>query len=93
MSFPYLLFFYNFFSGGDPMRDKDMKFRLGRYRKYADFYDDGDGDWLWLDINIGHKGHEQNNVELNKVDDPYTVNAFSISKEFGFGMIPAPIEV
>ncbi|KAK8397835.1 hypothetical protein O3P69_004559 [Scylla paramamosain] len=76
----------------DPMRDKDLKFRLGRYRKYADFYDDGDGDWLWLDINIGHKGHEQNNIELNKVDDPYTVNAFSISKEFGFGMISAPIE-
>ena len=32
-------------------------------------------------------------IELNKVDDPYIVNAFSISPEHGFGLIPKPIEV
>ena len=37
------------------MRDKDLEFRITRYRKFADYYDDGDGDWLWLDINIGKK--------------------------------------
>lgn len=41
----------------------------------------------------GHKGHEQNKIELPKVDDPYMINAFTISKEHGFGMIEAPIEV
>ncbi|XP_050713228.1 CD109 antigen-like isoform X2 [Eriocheir sinensis] len=76
----------------DPMRDKDANFRINRYRRFSDFFDEGDGDWLWLDFNIGHKGHEQNKIELPKVDDPYMINAFTISKEHGFGMIEAPIE-
>ena len=48
-------FSFYFSAGSDPMRDKDLEFRLNRYRKYADFFDDGDGDWLWQDINIGKR--------------------------------------
>ncbi|XP_047481542.1 CD109 antigen-like [Penaeus chinensis] len=74
----------------DPLEDKEEDFRIHRYQKFSDFFDAEDGDWLWLDINIGHKGHEQNLVEMPKVDDPYVLNAFSVSKEFGFGLVPAP---
>lgn len=35
------------------MRDKDLNFRINRYRRFSDFFDEGDGDWMWLDINIG----------------------------------------
>ncbi|ROT83360.1 hypothetical protein C7M84_023454 [Penaeus vannamei] len=74
----------------DPLEDREEDFRIHRYQKFSDFFDAEDGDWLWLDINIGHKGHEQNLVEMPKVDDPYVLNAFSVSKEFGFGLAPAP---
>lgn len=30
-----------------------MKWRIERYVKFSDFFDTEDGDWLWLDINIG----------------------------------------
>ncbi|KAG0724718.1 CD109 antigen [Chionoecetes opilio] len=77
---------------GDKLADTEVDFRIHRYVKFSDFFDTEDGDWLWLDINIGHKGHEQNNIELPKVDDPYVLNAFSVSKEFGFGLIEMPQE-
>ncbi|XP_069938701.1 CD109 antigen [Cherax quadricarinatus] len=76
----------------DPLEDKELDFRIHRYIKFSDFFDTEDGDWLWLDINIGHKGHEQNDIELPKVDDPYVLNAFSVSKEFGFGLIDYPLK-
>lgn len=38
----------------------------------------------------GHKGHEQSTLELPKVNDPYVLNAFSVSKEYGFGLVEAP---
>ncbi|KAK8389963.1 hypothetical protein O3P69_012881 [Scylla paramamosain] len=76
---------------GDPLADTEVDFRIHRYVKFSDFFDTEDGDWLWLDINIGHKGHEQNNIELPKVDDPYVLNAFSVSKEYGFGLIDSPL--
>ncbi|XP_063601843.1 CD109 antigen-like [Penaeus indicus] len=74
----------------DPLEDREEDFRIHRYQKFSDFFDAEDGDWLWLDINIGHKGHEQNLVEMPKVDDPYVLNAFSVSKEYGFGLAPVP---
>ncbi|XP_042213472.1 CD109 antigen-like [Homarus americanus] len=76
----------------DPLEDRELDYRIHRYVKFSDFFDAEDGDWLWLDMNIGHKGHEQNNIELPKVDDPYVLNAFSVSKEFGFGLIDTPQE-
>ncbi|XP_076046263.1 CD109 antigen-like [Oratosquilla oratoria] len=76
----------------DPLEDKEMSFRVHQFERFGDLFDAEDGDWLWLDVNIGHKGHEQNFVELNKVDDPYILNGFSISKEHGFGLVPAPQE-
>lgn len=30
-----------------------MEWRIHRYIKFSDFFDTEDGDWLWLDINIG----------------------------------------
>lgn len=46
-------FLITFPPGDDPLRDKDISFRINRYRRFSDFFDEGDGDWLWLDINIG----------------------------------------
>ncbi|XP_050698378.1 CD109 antigen-like isoform X1 [Eriocheir sinensis] len=75
----------------DPLEDTEVEWRIERYVKFSDFFDTEDGDWLWLDMNIGHKGHEQNHIELPKVDDPYVLNAFSMSRKFGFGLIDEPL--
>lgn len=40
-------------SGLDPLEDREEDFRIHRYQKFSDFFDAEDGDWLWLDINIG----------------------------------------
>lgn len=70
----------------------DVEFRVHQFLWFADLFDPEDGDWNWIDYNIGYKGHEMTTIELNKVNDPYIVNAFSISAEHGFGLIPKPFE-
>ncbi|XP_068210039.1 CD109 antigen-like [Palaemon carinicauda] len=75
----------------DPLADNEVNWRLDRYQHFSDFFDTEDGDWLWINQNIGYKGHEQTTIELPKVDDPYVLNAFSVSKEHGFGLIPEPM--
>ena len=77
----------------NPLEDINKHFRIHQFERFADFFDAEDGDWMWFDTNIGYKGHEQTTLELPKVDDPYIINAFSVSKEHGFGLIPAPQEV
>ncbi|KAK7085756.1 hypothetical protein SK128_008452, partial [Halocaridina rubra] len=74
----------------DPLEDTEQDWRLKRYQHFSDFFDVEDGDWMWIDYNIGYKGHEVTTIELPKVDDPYVLNAFSVSKELGFGLIPEP---
>ncbi|KAK3858623.1 hypothetical protein Pcinc_035182 [Petrolisthes cinctipes] len=74
----------------DSLSDKEENYRIDRYSKFSEFYDAIHGDWLWFDINIGHKGHEQSTLELPKVNDPYVLNAFSVSQEYGFGLVPSP---
>ena len=70
----------------------EIEFRIHQFLWFADLFDAEDGDWNWLDYNIGYKGHEMTTIELNKVNDPYIVTAFSISPEEGFGLIPKPFE-
>ncbi|CAL4102803.1 unnamed protein product [Meganyctiphanes norvegica] len=72
----------------DPLADKELNFRIHQFTHFGDMYDAEDGDWMWLDFNIGHKNHEQTTVEHGKVDDPYYITAFSVSKEYGFGLVP-----
>ncbi|KAL7646788.1 UNVERIFIED_CONTAM: hypothetical protein RMT77_002043 [Armadillidium vulgare] len=74
------------------LEDVMHDFRINQFSRFFELYDARDGDWTWIDTNIGHKGYEVNTIPLPRVDDSYIVNAFSMSPTYGFGLIEAPQE-
>lgn len=68
---------------------------IGLFRKYrfSRIQRQYENVWLWTDVNIGPHGRFIFDVDVPHRPAHWMVSAFSMSPTFGFGMIPAPIEV
>ena len=66
--------------------DQIKRYRLSRQSRFEDFYDVGDGDWAWLDINIDEDGEQFYELEVPETPDDFWLSVFSMSKENGIGM-------
>ena len=62
------------------------RYRLSRQSRFEDFYDVGDGDWAWLDVNIDEDGEQFYELEVPETPDDFWLSVFSMSKENGIGM-------
>ena len=62
-------FYFNFY-----------RYRMSRYNRYDDFYDNWDGDWGWFDANIDEDREQFVKVEVPPTCDEWYLSAFSVSK-------------
>ena len=66
--------------------DQIKHYRLSRQSRFEDFYDVGDGDWAWLDVNIDEDGEQFYELEVPETPDDFWLSVFSMSKDNGIGM-------
>ena len=48
------------FDSADLILDQRKKFRFSRMSRFEDFYDIGDGDWGWINTNLGTIQYQHN---------------------------------
>ena len=63
-----------------------QRYRLSRGSRFNDFFDEPDGDFVWLDLNIDEDGEQFHEVEVPETPDDFGIFAFSWSKENGIGL-------
>ena len=68
---------------GDEDRIQDelnLRYRMSRFNRYDDFYDNWDGDWAWLEANIDEDREQFVHVPVPETCDEWFFTAFSVSK-------------
>ena len=61
-------------------QEQVYKYRMSRYNRYDDFYDNWDGDWGWFDANIDEDREQFVHVPVPETCDEWYFTAFSVSK-------------
>ena len=70
------------------------RYRMSRYNRYDDFYDNWDGDWGWFDANIDEDREQFVHVPVPETCDEWFFTAFSVSKVRSLSPPgPAPVSV
>ena len=78
---------------GDPsilQQDQTLRFRLSRFNRYADYYDN-DGDWGFFTENIDEDKEQFYTLNIPLTTDQFYFNVLSISKEHGIGILDEPV--
>ena len=71
-----------------------LRYRMSRYNRYDDYYDNWDGDWGWFDANIDEDREQFVHIPLPETCDDWYLTAFSVSKvsyHLSFIVSPRPI--
>ena len=53
-----------------------QRYRLSRGSRFNDFFDEPDGDFMWLDLNIDEDGEQFHEVEVPETPDDFGIFAF-----------------
>jgi len=80
---------------GDPSKlqqELTYKYRMSRFNRYDDFYDNWDGEWGWFDTNIDEDREQFINIEVPETCDDWFFTTFSVSKEYGIAVYDELIE-
>ena len=67
-------------------QEQVYRYRMSRYSRYDDYYDNWDGDWGWFDANIDEDKEQFVKIPLPPTCDEWYLTAFSVSKEFGIAV-------
>ena len=80
---------------GDPEADSQeltYRYRMSRFNRYDDFYDNWDGEWGWFDTNIDEDREQFMQIEVPETADDWFFTAFSVSKNYGIAVFDELIE-
>ena len=80
---------------GDPSKlqqELTYRYRMSRFNRYDDFYDNWDGEWGWFDTNIDEDREQFVNIEVPETCDDWFFTAFSVSKEYGIAVYDDLVE-
>ena len=96
---------------GDEDRIQDelnLRYRMSRFNRYDDFYDNWDGDWAWLEANIDEDREQVTflaalrfnaycivqflTVPVPETCDDWFLTAFSVSAQFGLTVVEELVE-
>lgn len=61
-------------------QEQTYRYRMSRYNRYDDYYDNWDGDWGWFDANIDEDREQFVKIPLPETCDEWYFTAFSVSK-------------
>ena len=67
-------------------QEQVYRYRMSRYGRYDDYYDNWDGDWGWFDANIDEDKEQFIKIPLPPTCDEWYLTAFSVSKEYGIAV-------
>ncbi|XP_023330083.1 CD109 antigen [Eurytemora carolleeae] len=75
---------------GDHSRIKqelNFRYRLSRFSRFDDFYDNEDGEWGWFDTNIDEDHEQFLELEVPETAEEWFFTAFSVSKTYGISIL------
>ena len=61
-------------------KEQVYRYRMSRYNRYDDYYDNWDGDWGWVDANIDEDREQFVKIPVPETCDEWYLTAFSVSK-------------
>ena len=68
------------------------RYRMSRFNRYDDFYDNWDGEWAWFDTNIDEDREQFVTIEVPETADDWFLTAFSVSREYGVAVVEELVE-
>ncbi len=72
-------------------QDSILKYRLSRWDRNTEFYDIGDGDWGWFELNIDEDREQFPNLKVPLITDSWFLHVMSISQRYGIGIYQEPV--
>ena len=73
------------------LKESVQKYRLSRWDRNTEFYDIGDGDWGWFELNIDEDREQFPNLKVPLITDSWFFHVMSISERYGIGIFEEPI--
>jgi hypothetical protein len=73
------------------LKESILKYRLSRWDRNTEFYDIGDGDWGWFELNIDEDREQFLNLNVPLITDSWYFHVMSISERYGIGIYEEPI--
>ena len=80
---------------GDPevlSQELTYRYRMSRFNRYDDFYDNWDGEWGWFDTNIDEDREQFVTIEVPETADDWFFTAFSVSRQYGIAVFDELVE-
>ena len=67
-----------------------FRYRMSRFNRYDDFYDNWDGEWGWFDTNIDEDREQFETIAVPGTVDDWYFTVFSVSRRYGISVIEKP---
>ena len=73
------------------LQGSSQKFKLSRWDRNTEFFDIGDGDWGWFEVNIDEDKEQFLTLKVPLITDSWFVHVMSISERYGISILDEPI--
>jgi hypothetical protein len=76
---------------GAELQESMQSFKLSRWNRITEFYDIGDGDWGWFEVNIDEDREQFLQLKVPLITDSWFVHVMSISEKYGINILDEPV--
>jgi len=73
------------------LQESVHRFKLTRWNRITEFYDIGDGDWGWFEVNIDEDREQFLTLKVPLITDSWFVHVMSISQKYGLSILDEPV--